>query len=104
LVDFSTINQGCLSAFGQPFSFTPQTTGIAQSITGILDSGVELEDVAPGDGSTYARLWIDPSALAPSPQQGDEIASATTVYKIVKMQEDAGGGLWMLLRYDRAVS
>jgi hypothetical protein len=100
----SGLNKSCLSSFGQQLVFTPQAPGAEPStITGILETGVELEQTAPGDGSIYVRLWLNSSAIVPAPQKGDEISSATTVYKILRIEEDAGGGTWLLLRQDRAV-
>jgi hypothetical protein len=103
------VNASCLSAFGEDFLFTPAATleepdPADQAITGILEPGAELEDSVPGDGSVYARLWIEADALDPAPAAGDEISSTTTVYKIVRIQEDAGGGMWLLLRRDRDVT
>jgi hypothetical protein len=99
------MNASMLAAFGQTFTFThaegPWTT---LSVTGILESGSEVEDVAPGDSSIYCRLWVQSSDFTEAPAVGDEVSSATTVYKIIRMQEDAGGGLWFLLRQDRAVT
>jgi hypothetical protein len=98
--DFSGLNRACLYVFGQAFTFTPAATGAPQPITGILDSGVEPESRAPGDGSVYARLWLE-ATVDPVPTEGDEIASDTTVYKIVRTEQDTAAGLWLLLRKDR---
>jgi hypothetical protein len=98
------VNKSCLGSFGREFTFTPASSSEPITITGILEAGAEQEETAPGDGSTYARLWINAADISPAPQRGDEISSATTVYKIVRMQEDAAGGLWILLRQDRPVS
>lgn len=97
------VNSACLAAFGSSFTYTRISTNVSQSVMGILDAGVQLENVPPGDGSAYARLWFDHTTIDPVPDPGDEIASATTIYKIVRLEEDAGGGLWMLLRQDREV-
>ena len=102
------INESCLSAFGQDFTFTRGTYSEEPyeeplTVAGILESGVEPEEGAPGDGTVYARLWIQASAIDPAPEKGDEFANATTVYKIMQLQQDAGGGLWLLLRQDRMI-
>ncbi len=98
------INAICLGAFGQSFIFTAQTEGATPTtITGILETGVQPEDLPPADGSTYARLWISADSITPAPVKGDEVESSSTVYKIVRLEEDAGEGLWMLLRADRPV-
>ena len=104
------VNAACLDSFGTLYTFTRVAslkegeTAVPQTITGILETGYEPEDKAPGDGSTYARFWLQTTDVSPAPAKGDEIASATTIYKIVRMEEDAGRGLWILLRQDRAVS
>lgn len=100
------VNGAALDTFGDDFAFTRVNSlpaGEELTVTGILDAGFEPEDRPPGDGSTYARLWLQTDDLSPVPERGDEIASATTVYKIVRLQEDAGNGLWLLLRQDRVV-
>lgn len=106
-IDFSGLNDSCLSAFGQEFSFT-RIASLAEAqpddpltFTGILETGVEVEGVAPGEGSTYARLWGAEAAVSLRLQKGDEIPTTTTIYKIVDIREDAGRGLWLLLRKDR---
>ncbi len=96
------VNDACIAAFGQAFTFTPSLTGIEQTITGILES-VELEARPPGDGSTYMRLFFQPSALAAAPVEGDEVASATAVYKVIRIEQDEALGGFILLRKDRDI-
>ena len=102
--DFGGVNEACLTAFGQAFTFTPAATGVPQTITGILDSGAVLEGVPPGEESAYAILWIK-STVTLLPVAGDEIATTTTVYKIAgEGKADAGEGVSFILRRDRAVA
>lgn len=103
MVDWSGLNGACLSSFGQALTFTPASTGVDQSVNGILDTAAEPETDAPGDGTIYARLWLKAPDPDPAPEPGDEISTSTTVYKIVRLERDAGGGLWLLLRQDRSV-
>ncbi|MBN2118508.1 MAG: hypothetical protein JW730_18185 [Anaerolineales bacterium] len=102
-IDFARMNEACLKVFGQALIFTRSATQEEISIEGILVSGAEPEEVAPGDGSIYARLWILDSEIDPAPGSGDEISTDTTIYKIVRLEADAGGGLVLLLRQDRLV-
>ncbi|MBN1567929.1 MAG: hypothetical protein JXA73_08770 [Acidobacteria bacterium] len=103
-VDFSRINAADLRKFGGSYALTRINSGTGSlAFTGIPDSGPEEEDVAPGDGSTYLYLWANASDFSPRPARGDEISTATTVYKIVDLQEDPAGGLLLKLRYDRDV-
>lgn len=103
MTDFTLMNEACLSVFGQALTFRRNLTGESQSVLGILESGVELEEVPPGDGSVYAKLWIHSADIVPAPEPGDEFSTAMTAYKIVRMENDAGGGLLMLLRQDRMI-
>jgi hypothetical protein len=96
-VYFSRPLNACLTHLRQAFTFTPAATGLPQSVAGILIEGSELEEHAPGDGSTYAALTVS-SAIVPIPAAGDEIASATTTYQVLKPERDLGGGLRLLLR------
>jgi len=101
----ANLNASMLAAFGESFIFTPAAApSTPVSITGIMESGSELEEDAPGDGSIYARLWVKSSDFSTAPVAGDEVASASTVYKVLRVQEDAGGGTWLLLRQDRAMT
>ncbi|MDM7995181.1 MAG: hypothetical protein QUT30_05775 [Acidobacteriota bacterium] len=95
------MNKACLEIFGQAFFFTPVSTGIPQSIAGILDEGVEMENGTPGDGSVYARLWTWADGVNPVPVEGDEIRGQSAVYRIARIERDAANGIWMLLRKDR---
>jgi hypothetical protein len=103
-VDFSQLNQSCLRAFGGLFSLTHSETLITETFDGILTSGVQPEGYPPGNGSTYAKVWVDSSDFTVRPIKGDEVKNTTTVYKVVDLEEDAAGGLWLLLRYDRDVT
>ena len=93
----------CVQSLGQSFTITPRAGGTPQQITGILDTGIEQEQLPPGDGSTYARLFVQASAFSIPPVIGDEIASQTTKYRIVRLEEDAGGGIHILLRQEMAI-
>lgn len=103
-VDLTKPIRAALSKFGQPFTFSPPSPAPDQTIIGILDSGIELEDVVPGDSSTYARLTVDATGLTPAPIPGDEISNTTSVYKIARLEAQPDGCLMLLLRYDRAVT
>ncbi len=100
------LNVSCLAACGgQEYAFSrvvslPQQ-GEPATVTGILDVGVELEGIAPGEGSAYAKFWGDQDLIALKLMKGDEISTLTHVYKIVDMREDGGRGMWMILHLDR---
>ncbi len=100
------VNGSCLAACGgQEYAFSrvvslPQQ-GDPATVTGILDVGAELEGIAPGEGSAYAKFWGAQGLIALKLMKGDEILTPTHVYKIVDMREDGGHGLWMILHLDR---
>ena len=101
-----SLNDSCLAACGgQECGFArvvslPQP-GDPATVAGILDVGVEPEGIAPGEGSAYAKFWGAQALVALKLMKGDEINTATHVYKIVDMREDGGRGLWMILHLDR---
>ncbi len=99
--DPGPLNTACLDAFGQAYTLTYSLTAESRPVTGILCSAAEAEASAPGDGSAYARFWLQAGDVDPVPVEGDEISSATTVYKVVRRERDEAGGLWLLLRQDR---
>ncbi len=102
-VDFADLNEDCLAEFGKPYTFTRAATGESLPIVGIIIPGPEPEGAEPGDGSVYFWLWLRGSDISPAPDEGDEVAAATTVYKFVRMEPDVAGGMALLLRKDREV-
>lgn len=101
----SRINQICVNTFGQAVTLSRVVSdplGTDETMGGIMEAGIEPEDRPPGDDSIYARLWMNASDLVTPVQKGDEITNGSTIYLILRIQEDAGGGLWMLLRKDRS--
>ncbi len=101
--DFAGLNEACLAEFGQPFTFTRAATGESLPIVAIPRRGPEPEDGAPADGSVYATIWLRGSDIVPEPDEGDEVAGPTTVYKFVRLERDEAGGMFLLLRKDRVL-
>ncbi len=93
------LNDACLAAFGQQFTYAPQN-GAAFTLTGILDVGARQEDSAPG---TYALLFAKAAAFAEPPVRGDEVTVGNSIYKVVDLEADAGGGLRIVLHFNRSV-
>jgi hypothetical protein len=101
------VNRACLNSFGKSYPFTrvnSSPSGETGEITGILDTGVELENQAPLEGSTYAVLWVQSADINPPLANGDEIASDQYVYAVIRVRFDAGQGISYELRQDRLVS
>jgi hypothetical protein len=93
----TALNEACLAAFGQVVTYTPQN-GVAFTLTGILELGARREDAAPG---TYALLFAKASAFTQPPERGDEVTVSTAIYKVVDIEADAGGGLRLVLHFNR---
>ncbi len=101
------MNAICLDVFGESYALKRVASapiGEEKTITGILTEGVQLEDQAPGDGSTYAVLTLLGEAVSPSPEKSDEITTATTVYTVVRVEKDRSRRTRMLLRVERAAA
>lgn len=101
-VSFDKLNSRCLSAFSQEATYKDRL-GAESTVSGIIESGVVLEDTPPGDASTYAKFWTTQSTFASGPELSETITVGTSVYKIFRKEPDAAGGLWLLLRYDHEV-
>jgi len=92
------LDDACLRAFGTQVTYTPQNGGAAFSLTGILDVGARREDAAPG---TYAVLFVKADAFSQPPDRGDEVTVGNSIYKVVDLEADAGGGLRQVLHFHR---
>ncbi len=100
------LNGSCLAACGgQEYAFSrvvsPPRPDDPATVKGIIDAGVELEGVAPGEGSMWAKFWGAEDLVTLKLRKGDEIITPAAVYKIVDIREDGGHGVWMILRKDR---
>jgi hypothetical protein len=93
----SGLDDACLRAFGSDVTYTSQA-GVSSVIQGILQTGVQPEAVAPG---VYALLFVKKSSFSSLPEPGDEITVDSSIYKIVKKEDDGEGGLHLLLRFHR---
>ena len=91
------LNDQVLAAFGTQVTYTPQL-GVAFTLTGILELGARREDAAPG---TYALLFAKATAFSSPPDRGDEVTVGTAIYKVVDIEADAGGGLRLVLHFNR---
>ena len=86
--------------FGDLVIYTDRL-GTTVSLTGVVDTGVQLEGLAPG---VYAILSIGENSISPPPESGEEITIDGSIYKIVRREADAGGLTRLLLRLDREVT
>ena len=93
-------DDACLRAFGRDVTYTPQA-GVSFVVRGILDTGVEPEEL---DRGVYAGLFTKASAFSSPPVRGDEITVDNSVYKVVDLNADGEGGLRMILRFHREVT
>jgi hypothetical protein len=91
------LDDACLKSFGAQVTYTPQF-GVGFTLTGILDVGARQEDASPG---TYALLFAKAAAFAQPPERGDEVTVGAAIYKVVDIEADAGGGLRLVLHFNR---
>ena len=63
------LNAACLAAFGREVTYSP-AAGAPVTVTGMLETGVRLEETAPG---IYAVLFLRRADLPQPPQRGDEV-------------------------------
>jgi hypothetical protein len=102
-VDFTRHNPAFLRAFGQSLTLVRSQTGEIVAFTGVLQTGLQQEGQAPGEGSMYARCWTETGQLDPAPIAGDEIQTDLFVYKILQPLNQGDGGIEMTLRQDREI-
>jgi hypothetical protein len=103
-IDISPPIKAALNAFGQTYNLVRVRSGSGyMTFTGILEDGVEPEEVSPGEGSINTIMTALKSDFNPEPVKGDEIESATTVYKIIRKEIDVDGRMLLGLRYDRDI-
>jgi len=88
------LNAACLAAFGREVVYCP-AAGAPFTVTGVLETGVRLEETAPG---TYAVLFLRLADLPHPPECGDEVEIDGVTYKVFEVEADAAGGVKLALR------
>jgi hypothetical protein len=88
------LNAACLGVFGRQVLYRP-VGGNPIVVTGILETGVRLEENAPG---IYALLFLRATDLSSPPERGDEVEIDGATYKVFEVEADAGGGVKLALR------
>lgn len=88
------LNAACLAAFGREITYSP-ATGAPFTVTGVLETGVRLEETAPG---TYAVLFLRRGDLPQLPERGDKVEIDGSGYKVFEVEADAAGGVKLALR------
>ncbi len=88
------LNAACLDVFGGQVTYRP-AAGAPVVVTGILETGVRLEESSPG---TYAVLFLRTADLPSAPERGDQVEIDGETYKVFEIESDAGGGVKLALR------
>jgi len=88
------LNAACLGVFGRQVTYQP-AAGDPIVVTGILETGVRLEENAPG---TYALLFLRATDLPLPPACGDEVEIDGGTYKVFEVEADVGRGVKLALR------
>ncbi len=88
----AAVSTACRNTWGQPVTYTPVSTGIAESITAILDT--RWIDVAGGgeasQSAQVATLQVRSDDLSVYPEQGDTLTTAGRNYRVDDVQTDNG--------------
>lgn len=93
------LNSACLNHFSETITFTSLASGESTTLVGIVDEGVQPEEMAPG---VYAMVSCIESAFASLPE--GEITIGPRVYKILRDRTVLMQGMYtFLLRFDREV-
>ncbi len=88
------LNRACLATFGRQVTYKP-AAGAPVPVTGIVQTGVQLEGRAPG---VYVVLFLRASDLPSAPDVGDAVEIDGASYKVFELEADAGGGVKLALR------
>ncbi len=90
------LNAACLATFGREIIYRP-AAGAPLPIRGILQTGAQLEESAPG---IYALLFVQSADLPSQAQRGDAVEIAGVRYKVFEVEADAAGGVRLALRLE----
>ena len=90
------LNAACLTTFGRKVHYRP-VVGASLTIRGILQTGAQLEESAPG---VYAMLFLQAADLLSPAERGDAVEIAGIRYKVFEVEADAAGGLKLALRLE----
>lgn len=88
------LNAAALSAFGGEVTYLPQNSQ-SVTLTAIFQPTRETEETSPG---TYAVLFIRRADLGDTPQRGDRVEIADSVYTVFDIESDGEGGVVLKLR------
>ena len=93
-MDFSSLNQGCISTFGQTVTYQP-AAGEPFEVAAIVERATDEQRRADG---VYARLFVNLADFAGPPASGDEVMIDGATYKVFQVLTDPSGAAWLSLR------
>lgn len=89
----AVVNRTTRDTWGQPASYTPASTGVAESITAVFDAAhaqVELQGEVP-ISTLRPVLRLRTADLSVAPAQGDSVTISGTAYEVNDTQPDSSG-------------
>jgi len=88
----AAVSTAVRDVWGQPVSYTPLSTGVAEAITAILDTRwMELSGSGEATQSAQvATLQVRTDDLSVYPEQGDTLTTGGRSYRVDDVQTDNG--------------
>lgn len=92
-------NAATVRAWGQPATYTPQSTGVPESLTAIYDAAAVTVDVQGEAPVTSLRpvLRVTGSSLSVAPAIGDVVTVGGHAHEVRDVQPDSSGSYRLLL-------
>ncbi len=89
----------CRDTWGQPVSYTPASTGVAEAIEAVVDERVI--DMPGADGVPFTALYptcdMRLEDLSVAPKQGDALTTAGQTYEVVDVRPDGHANSLLIL-------
>lgn|GEM_PF-2486031 len=88
------LNQACRDRFGEAVTFTPQSTGVPESITAAFQREPEDRTLA---SMNIEHVTTDPiidlrlADCSVSPERGDSFVARGVTYNVIKVHDDSAG-------------
>lgn len=93
------VHRPTVRIWGQPATYTPQSTGVAESITAIYDAAavsVQMQGEVPVQ-SVGPRLDVVLADLTVTPAQGDTVTVASLSWEVARVELDGHGAAKLAL-------
>ena len=93
-----TMLKKCNACIGEPLSYVPVSTGVAEVINGIFDNNYVLAEAnGVGVQSTVPAIKIREADLSVTPAEGDVVTIDGESYCVIERKPDSEGGAILVL-------